>query len=361
MSDRLAAEPGLSLREAVAAHGPMPPEPVLVLAAGLAEALLSIHRAGIVQRDLTPSNVMLTKDGPKVVDFGIAPVAEGEAVTRTDRLTGTPGFMSPEQGTGDDGGPAGDVFCLGAVLAFAATGSSPYGHGTLEVLTYRNAYENPRLEEIHDPRVRGLVADCMNRDPARRPTPETLLERLPVRPAGTSWLPGPLAAEVEKQARPAPSPPHRRRRRQAAIVALAVGCGIAAAAVVPDLFRSPPACDSDCEHRIADEKAFYQSWKPKLVTLADCTNGESCLKAADAVEEPLRTAIWLRPDASRYASAVDMLDNLRWARKQVDSCLDTPFREIGVGCASGQLANVKTFGGMLDANLSMVPYSSPRT
>ncbi|MFD0430272.1 serine/threonine-protein kinase [Streptomyces zhihengii] len=117
--------PGLPLDEAVRAHGAWPRPSLLVLGAGLVEALEAIHAAGLIHRDLKPSNVLLSGDGPRVIDFGISIVAEASALTQTGMVIGTPGFMSPEQVMGQSVGPASDVFSLGAVLAFAGTGTSP--------------------------------------------------------------------------------------------------------------------------------------------------------------------------------------------------------------------------------------------
>lgn len=117
--------PGHSLQRIVDGSGPLPPWSVSTLGAGLAEALVAIHRAGVVHRDLKPSNVLLTPDGPRVIDFGVARAAELSAVTRTGATVGSPGYLSPEQATGAESGPAGDVFSLGAVLTYAATGHRP--------------------------------------------------------------------------------------------------------------------------------------------------------------------------------------------------------------------------------------------
>jgi serine/threonine protein kinase len=118
--------PGLPLDEAVHSHGPWPRRSLLVLGAGLVEALEAIHGVGLIHRDLKPSNVLLAGDGPRVIDFGISIVTEASALTQTGMVVGTPGFMSPEQVTGQPVGPAGDVFSLGAVLAFAATGTGSW-------------------------------------------------------------------------------------------------------------------------------------------------------------------------------------------------------------------------------------------
>src|ERR1019366_4678226 len=118
---------GPSLADAVTNHGPLPVTSVLALAAGLAEGLGAIHAAGIVHRDLKPSNVLLAEDGPRIIDFGISRAAQASMLTGTGLVVGSPGFMSPEQAEGGDIGLPSDVFSLGAVLTFAATGEGPFG------------------------------------------------------------------------------------------------------------------------------------------------------------------------------------------------------------------------------------------
>ncbi|MGD3112377.1 protein kinase domain-containing protein, partial [Streptomyces sp. YGL11-2] len=175
---------GPSLEKAVTDRGPMPAPRALALAAGLAEALVSIHGAHLVHRDLKPSNVLLAEDGPRVIDFGIARVVEGNSLTMTGYALGSPGFMSPEQVNGEEIGPASDVFSLGTVLAYAATGRNPFGDGHLASLLYRVVHDTPDLGTVTDPALRALIADCLAKDPARRPTPRELLTRCGAGAAG---------------------------------------------------------------------------------------------------------------------------------------------------------------------------------
>src|SRR5262252_3371017 len=123
--------PGPSLSAAVGRHGPLPVSSVLTLAAGLAEGLGAVHAAGMVHRDLKPSNVLLASDGPRIIDFGIARALDAPALTQTGGVLGSPEFMSPEQALGRPAGPASDIFSLGAVVTYAATGASPFGDGTV--------------------------------------------------------------------------------------------------------------------------------------------------------------------------------------------------------------------------------------
>ncbi|MFB7651941.1 MULTISPECIES: LamG-like jellyroll fold domain-containing protein [unclassified Streptomyces] len=169
---------GPSLERAVAEQGPFDPRAVLALAAGLAEALVSIHAAHLVHRDLKPSNVLLAEDGPRVIDFGIVRSVDADSITGTGHMAGSPGFMSPEQVSGDEVTWASDVFCLGAVLAFAATGANPFGGGPTPALLYRVVHNAPDVDAVTDPALRALIADCLAKDPARRPSPREILARI---------------------------------------------------------------------------------------------------------------------------------------------------------------------------------------
>lgn len=169
---------GPSLQQTVDDGGPLPPATVLILAAGLAEALMSIHRVGLVHRDLKPSNVLLAEDGPRVIDFGIARTLEAGSLTRPGLMVGSPGFMAPEQINGDEVTAAADVFALGAVLAYAAMGTNPFGQSAAPTLLYRVVHAEPDIEAITDPVLRTLVADCLAKVPGARPTPRQILTRV---------------------------------------------------------------------------------------------------------------------------------------------------------------------------------------
>ncbi|WP_283133884.1 PQQ-binding-like beta-propeller repeat protein [Rhizohabitans arisaemae] len=208
---------GLSLEEIIEEYGPWPETSVRTLGAGLAEALESIHTAGVVHRDLKPANVLLAPDGPRVIDFGISLAVGGARLTRTDALIGTPGFMSPEQVVGDPVGPPGDVFCLGAVLVYAATGTGPFGTGSAQSLWYRIANLEPTLDAL-PAGLRAVVAQCLDKRPERRPTTEALLGELagPDTARGsvtelfadTAWLPENVVDALRAgTARPLPATP----------------------------------------------------------------------------------------------------------------------------------------------------------
>ncbi|MFF8383907.1 protein kinase [Streptomyces kanasensis] len=193
---------GPSLRAVVGdGYGPLPAASVRALAVGLAEALRHIHAAGLVHRDLKPANVLLTVDGPRVIDFGIAravdTVTDG-GLTGTGAIVGSPGFMSPEQVRGERVTPASDVFCLGSVLAYAATGRSPFGTADsgVHALMFRIAHDEPDLADL-PPELDELVRACLAKDPADRPTAAAIARG--VRGADP-WLPAELLAQLGRLA-----------------------------------------------------------------------------------------------------------------------------------------------------------------
>ncbi len=209
---------GPSLADAVDAQGPLPAASVLTLAAGLAEGLEAIHAAGLVHRDLKPSNVLLAEDGPRVIDFGISRAAEASVLTQTGTVMGSPGFMSPEQAEGREVGPPSDVFSLGAVLTFAATGQGPFGAGATPALIYRVVYQQPDITRLPKP-IRPLVERCLAKDPGQRPATTDLLAALGNPQPAEDWLPAPLTEVLSRYAPPptgsTSGPPRRRARCRA--------------------------------------------------------------------------------------------------------------------------------------------------
>ncbi|MFD5466963.1 serine/threonine-protein kinase [Kitasatospora sp. NPDC127059] len=166
--------PGPSLGERIVGQGPLTPPEVRRLAAGLAEALQEIHRVGLVHRDLKPGNVLLAEDGPRVIDFGIARSAGETQLTSTGVAVGTPPFMAPEQFRSGTATTATDVFALGSVLAFAATGRGPFGADSSHAVGFRVVYEEPDLAGLA-PELLPLITGCLAKDPEQRPTVEGLL------------------------------------------------------------------------------------------------------------------------------------------------------------------------------------------
>ncbi|SCE61360.1 Serine/threonine protein kinase [Streptomyces sp. Termitarium-T10T-6] len=170
--------PGPTLAEQVKRNGPMSPAALRRLTAGLAEALRDIHRAGVIHRDLKPSNVLLTDGGPKVIDFGISRPYDSDLRTETGKLIGSPPYMAPEQFQRPrEVGPPVDVFALGAVIVHAATGRGPFDSDSPYIVAYQVVHDQPDLGGVPE-ELAPLVARCLAKDPADRPTPDEVMAAL---------------------------------------------------------------------------------------------------------------------------------------------------------------------------------------
>ncbi|MGW3296579.1 serine/threonine protein kinase [Streptomyces xiamenensis] len=191
-------------------YGPLPEHSIRHLASGLTQALRDIHGAGLIHRDLKPSNILITIDGPRVIDFGIARAVEstgGTTMTHAGAIVGSPGFMSPEQARALPVSPASDIFALGSVLTFAATGRSPFGSldSTLHTMLLRIVQGEEDLTGVPD-RLRPLIEICLSQNPAGRPTPDQIDELLTTsqapdpRAAQDHWLPASVLAGLGKDA-----------------------------------------------------------------------------------------------------------------------------------------------------------------
>ncbi|MFD4023750.1 bifunctional serine/threonine-protein kinase/ABC transporter substrate-binding protein [Streptomyces sp. NPDC058576] len=293
--------PGPTLSDVVARRGPLPVRSVRVLGRLLARALAAVHAAGLVHRDVKPGNVLLTAGGPRLIDFGIARTADATALTATGLIVGTPGFLPPEQvsgsaesasgsfeqvsgsaesasgsfeqvsgdaeaasgsreqaagnterASGSPVGSAGDVFSLGCLLAYAATGRPPFGSGAVDAVLYRTVHDAPDLDGIHDASLRALLERCLAKNPGERPAAAELDALIAEdAPAGASadWLPEDVVriiadraaallalpdieatvAVTDKPGPPQPGPARRRFLLFAAGGALALGAGAFAA------------------------------------------------------------------------------------------------------------------------------------
>ncbi|MFI7357693.1 serine/threonine-protein kinase [Streptomyces avidinii] len=166
--------PGPSLSQAVTRRGPLPVPAVLWLMAGVAEALQAIHAAGIVHRDMKPSNVLLAADGPRVIDFGISLASDTTAHTTTGATIGTPQYMAPEQASAGEVTTAADVFALGQTAAYAALGEPLYGTGPSALVLYRIVHSEPDLTRLPQ-ELRPLIARCLAADPQERATPAEIV------------------------------------------------------------------------------------------------------------------------------------------------------------------------------------------
>ncbi|GAA1018422.1 hypothetical protein Aple_074140 [Acrocarpospora pleiomorpha] len=235
---------GPDLAAVVEAQGPMTGANLEALAVGVATALVAIHQADVVHRDLKPSNILLSPLGPRVIDFGIAQLAD---TLGTQSVIGTPTYMSPEHATGERVTAASDVFAWAGVIAYAGTGSPPFGVGGAAELLYRIVHNTPRLDGLDD-RLLPLVERALDKDPTRRPTAQQVLDRLLGREkvaietatevVSDIWDPveGPatsLAADALRM----------RRQRQRWVAAAAVLAAVAVVAVLLAVLRSGGVLD----------------------------------------------------------------------------------------------------------------------
>jgi len=200
---------GPTLSAAVKEQGPLSGSQLHALGVGIAGALTAIHSVGIVHRDLKPANVLLSRFGPRVIDFGIARATDAvSGFTRTGQYIGSPSYMAPEQFRGEPITPAADLFAWGAVMAFAGTGRQPFGTST-EAILYRVVYGEADLDGL-DPQLMALVQRTLSKDPAERPTAQQLLDMLVHqqeggRTAAPAWQP--LEPTLVEPGPPVSSPP----------------------------------------------------------------------------------------------------------------------------------------------------------
>lgn len=194
---------GLTLEQHVRARGSLTGAMATSVALAIAEGLLEVHRSGIVHRDLKPSNIMIGPDGVKILDFGIASLAEANDFTRTGTVLGSTIWMSPEQIAGDDVGTSSDVFALGLVLAFALIGEHPYGKGRPEALMYRIDQGAPNLSVINGP-LRPIVEALLQRKGSDRPRLEDVISHLNGSNSSNEFIPSVGDKEAQK---PSEDPP----------------------------------------------------------------------------------------------------------------------------------------------------------
>ncbi|WP_406452828.1 PQQ-binding-like beta-propeller repeat protein [Streptomyces sp. NBC_01622] len=221
--------PGRTLAEVVEKDGPLGGRALRTLALGLVEALRDIHQAGVVHRDLKPSNVLLAEDGPRVIDFGISRAADNQTLTLTGRLIGTPPFMSPEQFAAPrDVTAASDVFSLGSLLVYAATGNRPFDGASPYLTGYQVMHEQPRLDGVPEP-LRSIAERCLDKEATARPQLAELHGMLLTLPESTTVV------DVPGAARPGPGTPatvqdggRRPRRVRRLVITLATAVAVAA-------------------------------------------------------------------------------------------------------------------------------------
>lgn len=212
--------PGHTLQQQVEAAGPLPPEALTPFALGLAEALLDIHAADVVHRDLKHSNIMLSTGGPRIIDFGVAALADATMLTKTGSIVGTVGWLAPEQITHDAYSAATDVHAWGLCVLYASTGHNPYAAEAPGAAIYKILHETPETPELMPRRLARMVSQALAKDPLQRPELAQIVALLSVSPDDTGEI------DEDDWKPPAAAPPRRRRGIVlAATVAVVVGVG----------------------------------------------------------------------------------------------------------------------------------------
>lgn len=299
--------PGESLAARIRERGPLDVPQLRTLAQALAGGLRDIHRAGVVHRDLKPGNVLLSDHGPQIIDFGVSRSVDGLPLTAAGQILGTPAFMAPEQFTSpSEARPAADVFSLGCVLSFAATGRSPFEAASPYAAIHQSVYEEPDLSALHDS-LRDLVAACLRKSPAERPTPEELLlalarvpQRRTIRDAAIRTLPATITR-------------HLKRRVPAWLMALTVlasaALGIGAVAAWPTS-PTPPTATATSRYGQTD----WHPWETSLKGHGDlrrcsayggviyCTTGNGSVARINAYDNG-RIAWTHRVPGDRYSNS----------------------------------------------------------
>ncbi|MER6570214.1 serine/threonine-protein kinase [Streptomyces sp. NPDC001093] len=192
---------GPTLDQIVDQQGPLDDVKLRALAASVARTLRDIHAAGFVHRDLKPPNIVLTSNGPRIIDFGIARPEHGLTLTTTGQIPVTPGYGAPEQVLGRRVTPAADVFSLGAVLVYAATGHRAFGGTHVAAVQYEVVHGEPRWHGL-SPEQHALIAPCLAKEAAGRPTPDQIAGAFaPSRRSDGVWKSGPVADAIRERER----------------------------------------------------------------------------------------------------------------------------------------------------------------
>ena len=298
--------PGRTLSEILAEKGPLGGRELRTLALGLVEALRDIHQAGVVHRDLKPSNVLMAEDGPRVIDFGISRAADNQTLTVTGRVIGTPPFMSPEQFAAPrDVTAASDVFSLGTLLVYAATGNRPFDGGSPYTTGYQVVHEQPVLDGVPEP-LRSIAERCLDKDPAARPElaelhrlfrnlPDTAAAVVPGSP-GASRSPGPGDTTAvtngghrrarrtgARSSRTRGTDARSRRTRRLLVLGAALTVTVVGASVAYRLVSTPQAAE-DTLAAGAPAPSLPTGWQPWRTSLTRAVKDDSLVVNVDSVD-----------------------------------------------------------------------------
>jgi hypothetical protein len=303
---------GATLAGAVAGGGPLAGGRLVAFAAGVAEALAAVHAAGVVHRDLKPTNVLLPDPagpGVKLIDFGIAWAADA-TMTRSGLRFGTPAWMAPEQLRDLPAGPPADVFAWGALVAFAATGRHPFGGGPPEAVAYRVLHDPPDLAGVPGS-LRRLVATALARDPAARPPATRVVAALAAARVPTEPLPRGEATRVLPVAAaagaPGPARPRRRRRVGPLLVTAALLAGLATAphAVLAATGGSDGSAVQHADERCAEDGDRAEEDRDDDLDEDADDQEEASEEQAEAREEQAEAREAAAPAAPATAAATD--------------------------------------------------------
>ncbi|MEO3874037.1 protein kinase [Nonomuraea sp. B12E4] len=341
---------GLSLQQAGVHHGPA----LHRVAVSTATALTAVHRAGIVHRDFKPANVLLAKDGPRVIDFGIARDTEA-SLTVTSSIVGTPAYMAPEQLGGHYTGPAADVFAWGSVMVFAATGRPPFGTDHLPAVVARILHAAPDLGDLPEP-LRSVVTNCLAKEPSRRPTMQDVLLQLLGEQRVRPPVPSDLVADTQPNVRPS------RLRTGLAVAGTAVVATSVTLAATVLLLRPPqgqgpdPGAATDPPRSAASEPAQDPAQNPAQDPAQDPakdpkrdptpTGSSPAPTAGNATADPASAAVVLRslrapgkkggchPSGVRPVARGEIVDDIdpiryRWVLDGRESGVSTTFAPKG--------------------------------
>ncbi|MFJ7075484.1 PQQ-binding-like beta-propeller repeat protein [Streptomyces sp. NPDC098781] len=269
--------PGPTLAQVVEKSGPLSQRALRTLGLGLAEALRDIHRAGLVHRDLKPGNVLMTEDGPRVIDFGISRASDNQSLTVTGRIIGTPPFMSPEQlASPRDVTASSDVFSLGSLLVYAAVGTGPFDADSPYMTGYQVLHEAPDLDGVPEALL-DVVGRCLDKDPGARPELADLHRMLQALPESDTVAPPRTADSAKPRPRPAPwgtataapgaaTRTGRARRPRLLLAGLAAALAVAGLSVGAAAFVSgdDTAATAATPERAASLPAGWQPWRTAL-------------------------------------------------------------------------------------------------